>query len=126
MKHTKELKKLLKEYEQYKIKVLNPNHEELKKFFRSWEDPKYWEKYTTGKGVATPSPVRMVITRIKQPDKVVEKILRQPNMFPKGLSLESLHHMHDAIGVRVIVYFSSQLPMIDRELRNLSVTTQRK
>ena len=26
--------------------------------------------------------------------------------------------MHDAIGARVIVYFSSQLPLIDRELRS--------
>ncbi len=120
MKHTKELKKLLEEYEQYKIKVLNPTHEELKKLFRSWENSKYWEKYTTDKGVATPSPVRMVITRIKHPDRVVDKILRKPNIFPKGLSLESLYHMYDAIGVRVIVYFSSQLPLIDRELRSLN------
>ena len=59
MKHTNELKKFLEEYEQYKIEVLNPTHEELKKFFRNWENPEYWKKYTTGKGVATPSPIRM-------------------------------------------------------------------
>jgi putative GTP pyrophosphokinase len=118
MKHTIELKKFLAEYEQYQIKVLKPTHDKLKIILKSWENPEYWGKYTTGKGVATPSPIRMTMIRIKHPGKVVDKILRKSDFFPKGLSITSLHHMYDAIGIRVIVYFSSQLPLIDRELRS--------
>ncbi len=121
MKFNNELKKFLAEYEQYKVKTLNPTHDELKKILRSWEIPEYWKKYTTSKGVATPSPIRMTMTRIKHHDKVVDKIFRKSDLFPKGLSLASLHHMYDAIGGRVIVYFSSQLPLIDRELRSSNI-----
>jgi len=72
----------------------------------------------TGKGVATPSPIRQVMSRIKQSDKVVEKIFRKPEIFLNKLSGDSLKKMHDTIGLRIIVYFSSQLSLIDRELRN--------
>jgi putative GTP pyrophosphokinase len=118
MKYADELKKFLAEYEQYKREVLKPAHDELNAFLKSWEKPEYWDKYTIGNGVATPSPIRMTMIRIKHPEKVVDKIFRKSELFPKGLSLASLHHMYDAIGVRVIVYFSSQLPLIDRELRS--------
>lgn len=120
MKYTDELKKFLSEYEQYEVEVLKPTHDDLKKVLRDWEKAEYWNKFTTGKVVATPSPIRMIMTRIKHPEKVVDKIFRKSDLFPKGLSLTSLHHMHDAIGARVIVYFSSQLPLIDRELRRLN------
>jgi putative GTP pyrophosphokinase len=118
MKYTDELNKFLAEYERYKEEVLNPTHDELIKFFKNWEKPEYWNKYTTGKGVATPSPIRMAMIRIKHPEKVVDKIFRKSDLFPNGLSKASLYHMNDAIGARVIAYFSSQLPLIDRELRN--------
>ena len=120
MKRTAELKKFLAEYEQYQIGVLNPTQDEMKKILRDWENPDYWEKYTTGKGVATPSPIRMTMTRIKHPDKVIDKIFRKSDSYPKGVSSTSLHHMYDALGFRVIVYFSSQLPLIDKELRSSS------
>ncbi len=118
MKYNDELKNFLAEYEQYKAKILDPTHEEFKNLLKTWEKPEFWYKYNTGKGVATPSPIRMTLTRIKHPEKVVDKIFRKSDLFPKGLSIASLHDMHDAIGARVIVYFSSQLPLIDRELRN--------
>ncbi len=118
MEYNVELKNFLAEYEQYKAKILDPTHEELKNLLRTWEKPEFWNKYNAGKGVATPSPIRMTMTRIKHPEKVVDKIFRKSDLFPKGLSCASLQDMHDAIGVRVIVYFSSQLPLIDRELRN--------
>ena len=118
MKYNDELKNFLAEYEQYKAKILDPTHEELKNLLKTWEKPEFWYKYNTGKGVATPSPIRMTLTRIKHPEKVVDKIFRKSDLFPKGLSCASLQDMHDAIGARVIVYFSSQLPLIDRELRN--------
>jgi len=118
MKYTNELKKFLDEYEQYKIDLLKPTLDDVNGFLSNWEKSEYWDKYTTGKGVATPSPIRMIMTRIKHPEKVVDKIFRKSDLFPKGLSFESLKNMHDAIGVRVIVYFSSQLSLVDRELRS--------
>lgn len=118
MKQNDELKKFLAAYEQYTEKKLAPTHEALKILLKDWEKPKYWNKYTIGKGVATPSPIRMTMTRIKHPEKVVDKIFRKPEIFNTGLSLTSLRQMHDAIGARIIVYFSSQLPLIDRELRS--------
>lgn len=118
MNYNDKLKKFLAEYEQYKLQTLKPSHDELKTILRSWEKPEYWNKYITGKGVATPSPIRMTMTRIKHPEKVVDKIFRKSDIFTKGLSYASLHQMHDVIGARVIVYFSSQLPLIDKELRS--------
>jgi len=118
MKYTNTLKTFLAEYEQYKTDILNPTLDEVNDILGNWEKSEYWHKYITGKGVATPSPVRMIMTRIKHPEKVVDKIFRKCYLFPKGLSFESLKNMHDAIGVRVIVYFSSQLSLIDREIRN--------
>ena len=118
MKYNDKLKKFLAEYEQYKVKTLKPAHEELKNLLRSWEKPEYWKKYTTGKGVATPSPIRMTMTRIKHPEKVVDKIFRRSDIFSKGLTFASISQMYDIIGARVIVYFTSQLPLIDKELRS--------
>ena len=121
MSYNDKLKKFLAEYEQYKVKILKPTHDELKTLLRSWEKPEYWNKYTIGKGVATPSPIRMTMTRIKHPEKVADKIFRKSDIFPKGLSFASLHQMNDVIGARVIVYFSSQLPLIDKELRSSNI-----
>ncbi len=121
MKYNNKLKEFLSEYEKYKAQILNPTHNELKNVLSSWEKADYWNKYTTGKGVATPSPIRMTITRVKHPEKVVDKIFRKSETFPKGLSLASLKQMHDVIGARIIVYFSSQLPLIDKEIRSSNV-----
>ena len=118
MKYTKELSNFLAEYEQYKIEKLNPTLGELNQLLKKWETSEYWGKYTTGRGVTTPSPIRMTMTRIKKPENVVDKIFRKSDLFPKGLSFESLKNMHDAIGARVLVYFSSQLSLVDRELRS--------
>lgn len=121
MKNTNKLKTFLKEYGQYEATILKPTLDEVSHYLRDLEKSEYWNKYITGRGVATPSPVRMIMTRIKQPDKVVDKIFRKPALFPKEFSIESLKNMHDAIGIRIIVYFSSQLSLVDRELRNSSV-----
>jgi putative GTP pyrophosphokinase len=121
MEFNDKLKRFLKEYEQYETKVLKPTLEELNGFLKDMEKAEYWNKYITGKGVATPSPIRMIMTRIKHPDQVVDKIFRKPHLFPEQLSIDSLKNMYDAIGVRIIVYFSSQLSLIDRELRSSNV-----
>lgn len=118
MKYSLELKKFLNAYEEYKSNVLFPTYEELKIILQTWEQPEYWKKYTPGNGVAAPSPIRIIMTRIKHSDKVVDKIFRKSTQFQGGLCLESIQNMQDTIGVRVIVYFTSQLPLIDKEIRS--------
>lgn len=120
MKLTNELKNFFTKYSEYETSVLKPTLNEIKVCLWELESPEYWNKYTTGNGIATPSPIKLITSRIKKPEKVVEKIFRKPELFPNKLSLDSLIKMHDAIGVRIIVYFSSQLSLIDRELRNSS------
>jgi len=120
MKLTNELKNFFTNYIEYEKRVLEPTLNEIKVGLREMEMSGYWSKYMTGNGAATPSPIRLIMSRIKHPEKVVEKIFRKPELFPNKLSLDSLNKMHDTIGVRVIVYFSSQLSLIDRELRNSS------
>lgn len=121
MELNSQLKKFLKVYEQYETDILKPTLEELNGFLKDMEKAAHWNKYITGKGVATPSPIRMIMTRIKHPDQVVDKIFRKPRLFPKKLSMESIQNMHDTIGIRIIVYFSSQLSLVDRDLRNSDI-----
>jgi len=118
MEVSNELSNFLKEYSQYETKILKPTLNEIKECLKDMGKPEFWNKYMTGKGVATPSPIRQTLHRIKQPDKVVEKIFRKPEIFQNKLSADSLKKMHDTIGLRIIVYFSSQLSLIDRELRD--------
>lgn len=120
MELSNQLNNFLKEYSEYEIKVLNPTLHEINVCLKEMSRPEFWNKYMTGSGVATPSPVRQIMSRIKKPDKVVEKIFRKPELFPNKLSSDSLSKMQDTIGLRIIVYFSSQLSLIDRELRNSS------
>ena len=120
MKLSHELNNFLNYYKEYEENILRPTLKELKSYLKELEQAEYWNKYMTGKGVATPSPVRLIMSRIKEPEKVIDKIFRKPDLFPKKLSFDSLKDMHDTIGVRIIVYFSSQLSLIDRELRNSS------
>ena len=120
MKLSNELDLFLKEYAVYKRNILTPTFNEINVCLKEMESLNYWKKYKMVKGTATPSPIRLTMSRIKHPDKVAEKIFRKPGLFPKQLSMESLFDMHDTIGVRIIVYFSSQLSLIDREIRNSS------
>lgn len=120
MELSKELNKFLKAYSLYERNVLIPTLNEVRVGLHEMERTEFWKKYTTGKGVATPSPIRQTMSRIKDSDKVVEKIFRKPELFPEKLSFNSLRQMHDTIGIRIVVYFSSQLSLIDRELRNSS------
>jgi putative GTP pyrophosphokinase len=113
-----ELTNFLKEYSEYETNILKPTLHEINDCLKDMAKPEFWNKYMTGIGVATPSPIRQIMHRIKQPEKVVEKIFRKPELFSDKLSANSLKKMHDTIGIRIIVYFSSQLSLIDRELRN--------
>lgn len=121
MEYSDKLEEFLNGYKKYEKSVLRPTLKEVNNHLKEWEETGYWSKHTTGKGVATPSPIRMIMTRIKHPEKVVEKIYRRPDLFPSELSRESFMSMRDTIGIRIIVYFSSQLSLIDRELRSSDV-----
>ncbi|MFO8010647.1 MAG: hypothetical protein R6U89_07535 [Dehalococcoidia bacterium] len=111
------MQEFLKTYQEYERNILKPTYEELRKYLDQLQNPEYWSRYTKFGGVATPAPVRMALIRIKSPEKVVDKILRRPEEFPDWLSSASLRKMHDTIGVRVVVYFLSQLPLVDKDLR---------
>ncbi|MBL7473276.1 GTP pyrophosphokinase [Robertkochia sediminum] len=118
MELSKELNLFLKEYSLYEKDVLIPTLGEVRTILDEMERSEFWKKYTIGKGVATPSPIRQTMSRIKDSDKVVKKIFRKPELFPEKLSKNSFKRMHDTIGLRIVVYFPSQLSLIDRELRN--------
>jgi putative GTP pyrophosphokinase len=107
-------------YEDYIQSVLKPEHRRIRAFFDRWRQPYYWARYARSSDSPYPNPIRSVFIRIKRPEKVVDKILQKPEEYPAGISPESFYKMHDCIGVRIIVYFLSQLPYIDRELRSCS------
>ncbi|MCP4220578.1 MAG: hypothetical protein GY765_38480 [bacterium] len=117
----------LNEYEQYIESVLRPEHQRVREFFDCWRESDYWASYSRSKG-AYPSPIKAIYTRIKRPEKVVDKILQKPRDYSDGISPLSFYKMHDCIGVRIIVYFLSQLPYLDRELRkspHVEISTRR-
>ncbi len=117
MNRTEKLRKFLADYEDYIENVLKINQEKVREQLQHWRKPNYWVKYAEGSTGAIPSPIRAAFTRIKRPEKVVDKIIRRPKEFPQGLAPVSFKAMHDTIGVRVIVYFLSHLPLIDQDLR---------
>ncbi len=109
----------LRAYQEHYLSVLGPTREELLKALQFWRSDGYWAKYVAQDGhLPAPSPVQRVKVRIKRPESVVDKIHRKPRDFPGGVSLNSLKIMNDVVGARVIVYFLSQLKLIDRELRS--------
>jgi putative GTP pyrophosphokinase len=112
----------LRAYQSYYLSVLGPMRDELLKALQTWRSDGYWAKYADQNGrLPAPSPVQRVKVRIKRPESVVDKIHRKPRDFPEGVSLNSLKTMNDVLGGRVVVYFLSQLNLIDRELRSSDV-----
>jgi putative GTP pyrophosphokinase len=118
MKNPEIMRKLLNDYSKYVSQVLEPTRLEVKELFNNWKEPSYWGKYPKQTGMPDPSPIQRVHTRTKRPESVVDKILRKPESYPSGLTAESFYKMHDAVGVRIIAYFLSSLPLIDKELRD--------
>lgn len=117
MKNSDSIRRFLEEYRQYVREVLEPAYDELKSLFKLWESPGYWSKYTGKNRLPAPSPIHHTRIRIKRPESVVDKIIRNPTRYPAQLSLESLKKMDDALGGRIVVPFLSDLPLIDRELQ---------
>ena len=112
------------DYKQYAEQVLLPTQREVKAILNEWKKPDYWRPNVSVADskelrVAAPSPIHRIRTRVKRAESVEDKILRRPDVFDAGLSPESFYRMNDTLGTRVILYFLSYLPLIDRELRRL-------
>jgi putative GTP pyrophosphokinase len=117
------MRTFLDEYKTYVEEVLAPTRKEVKALFNQWRIPGYWNtrsEQPEGQivGVASPSPVQRVTTRIKRSESVVDKILRRTDVFDEGLVPASFRKMNDTLGVRVVLYFLSHMPLIDREITN--------
>ncbi len=107
----------LRVYEGYVQSILKPTETELREFFTRWKQPVAWANQVSSSRMPAPSPIKRTVTRIKRPESVVDKIIRKPSSFPHGLAQDSIRRMHDALGARIVVYFLSNLPMVDRALR---------
>jgi len=115
-----QLTTFLKEYEEYVTTILDPTRIELKKVLKQWKFPGYWGKFSDDHThLPSPSPVQRITSRIKRPESVVDKILRKPENYPDHLSSNSFPKIHDLLGARVIIYFISNFPIVDRELRSM-------
>jgi putative GTP pyrophosphokinase len=118
MTETEDQRLFLEEYGRYVRDVLEPTRDKVKEVLSRWKDPEHWTEYMQGLRTAAPSPVQRVRLRVKRPESVVDKILRKPSDFPQGVKPESFSGMTDVLGARVLVFFTSQLNLVDRELRN--------
>lgn len=116
-----QLSRFLQSYERYVKDVLQPAQVVINSILSPWVEPEYWEKYKRTERIPIPTPVKTTYSRIKRPEQVVDKILRQAHKFTAGLAPESVTQMEDTIGFRSLVYFLSHLPLIDRELRSMGV-----
>lgn len=118
MHDSEDMRAFLGAYTQYVAEVIEPTRQELESVLSQWREPIYWGKYPKQMQLPVPSPIHRTRTRTKRPESVVDKIFRKAESYPAGLSGESFRNMKDALGGRVTVYFLSQLPLIDLELRN--------
>lgn len=107
----------LETYGKYVTEVLSPTQGEIKRIFDRWRDPSYWARYRKKSRMPAPSPIQRFHSRIKRPESVVDKILRKQELFLDGFLPISLRKMNDALGSRIVVYFLSNLPLIDHEIR---------
>lgn len=111
----------LAEYDVYARQTLFPTSDAIKGLFRTWRQPTFWARHASRPHLPSPSPIQRAFPNIKRPESVVDKILRKPESFPDGLSLESVKSMDDAVRARIVVYFLSNLTLINRELRETDV-----
>ena len=112
-----DLREFVEAHRQYAEKTLVPVQNTLTELLSSWRRPEYWHKLIDREEEPVPTPVQRIRVRIKQAGAVVRKVMAKPDRFPDGFSSESFRSMTDAIGARVVVYFLSSLPLIDKEIR---------
>jgi putative GTP pyrophosphokinase len=114
-------RRFLEDYAAYVRDVLLPTRNEIKALFQDWREPTFWAPHARRTRLPSPSPIQRAFPRIKRPESVVDKILRKPSAFPHGLSPESMRAMQDAVAARIVVYFLSNLPLIDRGIRESEI-----
>ena len=105
-------------YAEYVRDVLTPTRTEVARILDSWQQDTYWAGIRDKTRLPSPSPIHRIKSRIKRPESLVDKILRNRQHFAEGLCPESMKRVQDALGVRVVVYFLHYLPLIDNELRS--------
>jgi len=102
-------------YKAYREEVLEPTREALKRELKDWRKGERWISHRSG-DPTVPIPVQRTRVRIKRLESVEDKIRRNPADYPGGLSTANLKRVPDLLGARLILYFVSDLPLIDREL----------
>lgn len=117
MAELENMAEFLEQYTAYAEQTLEPNRAEIKRILETWQDPNHWVEHQKSARLPIPSPVQRIRTRTKRPESVVDKISRRPEIYTQGLVPASFHMMEDTLGARIVVYFLSDLPLIDRELR---------
>src|SRR6266851_5171850 len=118
MDNVEQLQKFLDEYKRYAEAVLAPTREELRVLLKERQEPAYWAAKATRSRLPAPSPIQATKTRIKRPESVVDKIFRHRDLYPDGLTKDSIQRMWDVIGGRIIVFFLANMPLIDHELKS--------
>jgi putative GTP pyrophosphokinase len=119
-------KKFRNAYQQYREEVLEPTRSALKAELKTWRLGERWEPHR-GEDVTVPIPVQRTRVRIKRLESVEDKIRRNPDYFQGGLTKKNLKRVPDLLGARIILYFVTDIPMIDRELnrcREVSISDE--
>jgi putative GTP pyrophosphokinase len=110
-------------YWQHKNEVLEPTEAEIRTLLGRWRSHHYWARHHRQghvPGLTIPSPVQRTDFRIKRLESVEDKIRRNPTDFKDGWVPASFHKMDDALGVRIVVYFLSDITLIHHELHSLA------
>lgn len=105
-------------YRRFVDDVINPAEMQLKALFDDWKSPDHWTSFGDQEHRFSPSPIQSCDTRPKRAESVLDKLTAKPNSYPDGLSVRSLDRMHDLLGGRVVVYFMSDLALLDRAIRD--------
>jgi putative GTP pyrophosphokinase len=103
-------------YKRYREEVLEPTRSDIREELRSWKRPRRWKPHRGKEDETVPTPIQRTRVRIKRLESIEDKIARNPHSYPSGLTSRSLKSMHDLVGARIIIYFVTDLPLIDREL----------
>jgi ppGpp synthetase/RelA/SpoT-type nucleotidyltranferase len=102
-------------YHEYVLTVVNPLRLRVRAMIDEWRLQSYWAQYGES-GIPIPSPVVSALVRVKRPEAVVDKVLRNPPRFPDGLTLKSVREMGDIVGARIIVPFLSDVALVANEI----------
>lgn len=102
------------DYKDYADTVLQPTRLEIHKALR-WDESHRWNQLDDNR-MPVASPIYRVRSRIKRPESVLDKIIRHPDSYPKGLAPPTFRRMYDTLGFRIIVYFLQHLGLVHEAL----------